>query len=579
MHALGSGKSFQHPRYLKKSACSFVYYVLSAQVPVTALFRVVLENNMISTRFRRYFSGHLSKRKQFSARETQMSGRKMQLSPETMHINSREAEYAVRGPVTIRAAAVQKKLQSDPSSVPFKSIISCNIGNPQALGQMPLTFVRQVLAACVCPSLMEVPNIFPSDVLKRAKAYLASTERGYGVGSYTDSHGLTLVKEEVARFIEARDGFPSNPNDVALTTGASEGVRRVIQALLASPNDGIMISAPQYPLYACAITMNGGRSVFYNLDEENKWTIHEEELMRVYNRAKEEGINVRGIVVINPGNPVGAVLDKDVILSIIKFANKRNLLILADEVYQANIYSPMKQFHSFKKCLRELQTISPEFSEMHLQQLVSFHTVSKGLIGECGQRGGYVEYVGFSDDMLMQMKKLAASTLSSNTLGQITVGLMVNPPTAGDPSFDTYMSETRDILESLKQRAYKIHKVLNRLEGVSCQPIEGAMYAFPSIKLPRRAVEEAKRRGVPADEMYCLEMVERAGLVTVPGSGFAQKDGTFHFRTTILPSENEIDEFVERLSVFHKWFLDQFRDDDPAQSRADDIIGRSPGHS
>lgn len=272
-----------------------------------------------------------------------------------MHANSREAQYAVRGPVAIKAQVMQKKLISDPSSVPFKSLISCNIGNPQALGQKPLTFVRQVAAACTHPPLMDVPNLFPSDVVKRAKAYIASTDRSCGMGAYTDSHGLNLVKEEVSRFIAARDGFPCDPADLALTTGASEGVRRVIQALLANPTDGLMISAPQYPLYACAITMCGGKSVFYELDEENNWTINETELVRAFDKARDDGINVRGIVVINPGNPVGAILDKDVIKSIIRFASERNLLIFADEVYQANVYSDSKQFHSFKKCLREMQ--------------------------------------------------------------------------------------------------------------------------------------------------------------------------------------------------------------------------------
>ena len=485
-----------------------------------------------------------------------------------MHANSREAQYAVRGPVAIRAQAMQKKLISDPSSVPFKSLISCNIGNPQALGQKPLTFVRQVAAACMHPPLMDVPNVFPADVVRRAKAYIASTDRSCGVGAYTDSHGLNLVKDEVSRFIAARDGFPCDPADLALTTGASEGVRRVIQALLASPNDGLMISAPQYPLYACAITMCGGKSVFYELDEKNNWTINESELIRSFEKARAEGINVRGIVVINPGNPVGAILEKDVIKSIINFANERNLLIFADEVYQANVYSDKKEFHSFKKCLREMQRENPESEELALQQLVSFHTVSKGFIGECGQRGGYVEYVGFSESMALQMKKLAASTLSSNTIGQIIVGLMVNPPKPGDDSYPLYEAETNSIYESLKRRANKLYQKLNELEGVSCQPIEGAMYAFPTITLPKRAIEEAARRGMEADEMYCLDMVEEVGVVTVPGSGFGQEPGTYHFRTTILPSEHEIDEVIERLSVFHNRFLQKYADLDGA-SKAD----------
>jgi len=484
---------------------------------------------------------------------TNESSKKRQLSPSSMHVNSREAQYAVRGSVALKAMSIQKKLNSpEVSSLPFKSLISCNIGNPQALGQKPLTFVRQVAAACTYPELLNNSDMFPKDVVSRARAYLKSTDRGYGVGSYTDSHGLALVREEVARFIETRDGFPCDPNHIALTTGASEGVRRVIQALMATPTDGLMISAPQYPLYACSITMCGGNIVFYNLNEANQWTIDETELNRSYQEATSKGINVRGLVVINPGNPVGAVLTQDVIKSVISFANERNLLLFADEVYQANVYSDSKKFHSFKKCLRELQRDYP--GQYDNQQLVSFHTISKGLIGECGQRGGYVEYIGFSEAMMLQFRKLAASTLSSNTVGQIIMGIMVNPPQPGDESYTLYATETEQIYESLKRRADKLYKKLNELEGVSCQPIEGAMYAFPTITLPQQAIQEAKSRGIPADEMYCLDMVEEAGIVTVPGSGFGQIDGTYHFRTTILPSEEEIDQVIERLGKFHsKW--------------------------
>jgi aspartate/methionine/tyrosine aminotransferase len=100
------------------------------------------------------------------------------------------------------------------------------------------------------------------------------------------------------------------------------------------------------------------------------------------------------------------------------------------------------------------------------------------------------------------------------------------------------------------------------------------MYAFPSITLPRRAVEEAERRGMPADEMYCLDMVEEAGVVTVPGSGFGQVDGTYHFRTTILPSEKEIDEVIDRLTVFHTRFLERYADSGEQENLADGPMKR-----
>ena len=480
-----------------------------------------------------------------------------QLSVVSMNANAREAEYAVRGSVALKAMEINEKLRSgNCSDFPFKSIISCNIGNPQALGQSPITFIRQVISACAYPPLLDIPDLFPNDVIARAKAYLASTDRHGGIGAYTDSHGLRIVREEVARFIERRDGgFQCNENDIALTTGASEGVRRVIQALLAHPNDGIMISAPQYPLYACSITMCGGKSVYYYLNEENGWTIDEHELERSYAEATRNGIRVRGIVVINPGNPVGSVLSQCTIKSIIAFAARRNLVIFADEVYQENVY--VGEFFSFKKCLRELQRDVPN-NIYDSQQLVSFHTVSKGMIGECGQRGGYIEYVGFDNDMMFQFRKMAASTLSSNTIGQIVVGLMTNPPKVGDESFPKYSREMHAIYSSLKNRAQKIFQKLNQLENVSCQPITGAMYAFPKIEFPPAAIEAAKSMKVPVDEMYCLSMVEQAGIVTVPGSGFGQVPGTYHFRITILPPEDEIDELIERIGIFHENFLNKY---------------------
>jgi len=96
-------------------------------------------------------------------------------------------------------------------------------------------------------------------------------------------------------------------------------------------------------------------------------------------------VDVRSIVVINPGNPTGQVLDEDTIRNIIKFANEKNLIILADEVYQENIYTADKQFHSFKKVLKSFE----DKNVADNTELVSFHSCSKGFLGECGIRGGY----------------------------------------------------------------------------------------------------------------------------------------------------------------------------------------------
>lgn len=102
-------------------------------------------------------------------------------------------------------------------------------------------------------------------------------------------------------------------------------------------------------------------------------------------------------------------------------------------------------------------------------------------------------------------------------------------------------------------------KVLNELEGVSCTSIDGALYAFPTITLPDGAFKKAKEIGKTGEWLYCKEMLENTGIVIVPGNGFGQKDGTHHFRTTILPGEDQIESVCDRMRNYHKEFLSKYR--------------------
>mmetsp|Transcript_48482 Transcript_48482/g.108903 ORF Transcript_48482/g.108903 Transcript_48482/m.108903 type:complete len:508 (-) Transcript_48482:23-1546(-) len=465
----------------------------------------------------------------------------------------RNAKYAVRGAVPQRAAELASKLKAG-ESMPFERLVFCNIGNPHAVQQKPITFYRQVAAAVTDPSLLE-GGPYATDVVRRAKEYLQATNNA-GTGAYTDSSGLLLVRQQVAEFLLKRDGFPADPKAIYLTTGASEGVKRAISALLKDDRCGMLIPRPQYPLYSAALTMAGGRIVYYELYEEKGWRTTAEELEQAAADAFTDGTKLRAITVINPGNPVGAVLDRDDIVMIINFATEQKLVILADEVYQANVYKEGKQFHSFKKVLRELQAEDKRrYAET---QLISFHSTSKGIIGECGQRGGYMEYVGFSDSVLGQFTKMAATSLSSNTLGQIFMGMMVTPPEPSEPSYELFQKETTEIFESLKRRALHLTAELNTVPGISCQPIDGAMYAFPKITLPSGAIEEAKKRHQDADEFWCLELLEKTGIVTVPGSGFGQAKDTFHFRTTILPPDAVLEDVVKKLKAFQEEFNNKY---------------------
>lgn len=281
-----------------------------------------------------------------------------------------------------------------------------------------------------------------------------------------------------------------------------------------------------------------------------------EELERAHQEAEDAGTACRALAVINPGNPVGAVLGRADIEMMLDFATENDLVVLADEVYQENIYAEGKSFVSFKKVLMEMRARDAEtYAET---QLISFHSTSKGLIGECGQRGGYMEFVGFSERTLAQFTKVAATSLSSNTIGQVFCGLMVTPPKTDGPSYPLFRKEVDGIFDGLKRRAKALTEGLNHIPGLRSNPIEGAMYAFPSLELPAKAVEKARSQNLAPDAFWCMQLVEKTGIVCVPGSGFGQKDGTYHFRITILPPDDMLQRMIERLRRFQEDFLKEY---------------------
>jgi alanine transaminase len=292
----------------------------------------------------------------------------------------------------------------------------------------------------------------------------------------------------------------------------------------------------------------------YYLDENNGWSIDSNSIDVALKKAEADGTTIRAIVVINPGNPTGQVLSSDALKDIITYCKDKNICVIADDVYQENVYKEGKKFTSFRKVAYEMNA----FDGTNPLQLVSLHSTSKGFFGECGLRGGYFELLGFSQEVRDTVYKLASLTLCSNTIGQIATGVMVNPPKQGDPSYDTYTTERSAILESLQRRATKLSHALDQLEGVSCNSADGAMYCFPSIVLPEGAHIAAKERGCAVDEMYCFELLEATGIITVAGTGFSQVPGTFHVRFTILPPEDQIATLIDSITTFHASFLKKY---------------------
>lgn len=388
----------------------------------------------------------------------------------------KEAQYAVRGELAIKSEVYKSRLAKHPptppdeDALPFDSVISANIGNPQQLDQKPITFFRQVLSLVEYPPLLENEAVlrdhlgYKQDVIDRARWLLKEAK---SVGAYSASPGVPAIKEKIAQFIERRDGFPSDPAMIYLSNGASGGVNTLMHVICGSSDTGILVPMPQYPLYTATLSVLDAKCVPYYLDESKAWGTSAQAIREATQKARAQGTDVKCIVIINPGNPTGAVLNEEDMKSILEVAAEEKLVVMADEVYQQNVF--IGKFTSFKKVLRTLQADSSKKGKFDDLELVSLHSVSKGMIGECGHRGGYFELVGFDDAVIAEIYKFVSISLCAPVTGQCLVEMMVDPPKEGDPSYPLYREEYDGIFKGLKIRAHALFDAFKQMEGVDCQ--------------------------------------------------------------------------------------------------------------
>jgi glutamate--glyoxylate aminotransferase len=374
----------------------------------------------------------------------------------------------------------------------------------------------------MAPALLDHPKVgelFSAAAVARARETLLKVPGG--LGAYSDSRGALGIRQEVANYIAHRDGLatPPNPDHVFLTDGASVGVRSCMNALIRDSRDGVLVPIPQYPLYSASIALYGGSLVPYSLNEKAGWSLDVEGMKTAVATAKAKGVTARALVFINPGNPTGQCLSEENLAALCRFAYENKIVLMADEVYQENVYQDARPFVSARKVLKSLG--EPYASGV---ELLSFHTVSKGSLGECGMRGGYFEMHNIAQGTVDELYKVASINLSPNIAGQVMMSLMVNPPPLGTPARAAQDAEKAAILASLRRRAHMMTDGFNSLEGVTCNFTEGAMYSFPRLHLPPKAIAAAKAAGKAPDVFYCLRLVEATGI-RLQGSSCASVAG------------------------------------------------------
>ncbi|KAG8044485.1 hypothetical protein GUJ93_ZPchr0493g2960 [Zizania palustris] len=435
------------------------------------------------------------------------------------------ADHHLAGRVARRAQSMQEDLESNPASPPFQRVDYLLQPQQSAVPRAAANkFFREVLALCEYPHLLDRSQtsfLFSSDAIARAQDILGLIP-GRSTGGYSHCQGIEGLRDAIADGIASRDGLPSYADDIFLTDGAAAPVHMMMHLLIRDKEDGILCPIPSHSLYTDSMVLRGATLVPYYLDESK-------------------------------GNPTGQVLSEENQCEIVELCKNEGLVLLADEVYQENIYTDQKKFNSFKKVAGSIGHGEGDIS------LVSFHSVSNGYYGECGRRGGYMEVTGFSSEVRKEVYKVASLSPCSNISGQILMSLVMNPPKVGDESYTSYRAERDGILSSLSRCAEAMVSTFNSLEGMSCSKAEGAISLFPSVRLPPQAISAAEAMNTEPDAFYALRLLESTGIVVVPGSVFGQVPGTWHFKCTILPQEEKIPLIISRFKAFHEAFMEEFR--------------------
>uniref|UniRef100_A0AAY5E7U6 alanine transaminase n=1 Tax=Electrophorus electricus TaxID=8005 RepID=A0AAY5E7U6_ELEEL len=355
---------------------------------------------------------------------------------------------------------------------PYKQVLNLSSGDPQALSLKPLTFVRQVLAGCLYPTLLHGDTL-PADVRQRVQKLL---------GECAGEGTCEKLQHSISDFISRRDGVASDPDNIYITNGSTAAfmVRihcSLLSSLTCSLQTGVLTPEPSYNGFKFALAAQGALVVPYYLREEQGWAVQLDELHRAVLTAKGY-CNLMALYVINPGNPTGHVQTKDSIKDVIRFAAEERLIIMADEVYQSCMIGEGMEFCSYKRALMEM---GAPYSNM--VELASINSISKGLMGECGLRGGYVELVNFDPSMKQNIFKLFSAMPCASLMGQIALHVMVDPPRPGQPSYPLYTNVRLEGFSLVLTLG-----VLNSLPAITWQPVMGGMFAFPRVSFSQAAI-------------------------------------------------------------------------------------------
>ena len=388
--------------------------------------------------------------------------------------------YDIRGPVLQEARRMEEE---------GHLITKLNIGNPAAFG-------------------LNAPDEIIQDVIRN----LANCQ------GYSDSKGVYYARKAVMQYCQEKNFPDVDIDDIFLGNGVSELIVMSMQALL-NNGDEMLIPAPDYPLWTAAVSLSGGTPIHYLCDEDNGWEPSIEDI--------ESKITpkTRGMVIINPNNPTGAVYSKDTLLKIIEVARKHNLIIFADEIYDKIIYDEAKHI--------AIASLAEDIL------IISFNGLSKSY-RVAGFRAGWMVISGAKDnakDYIEGMELLASMRLCANVPGQHAIQTSLG----GYQSINDLVAPGGRLYEQMDYS----WKVLNQLEGVSCVRPKGALYLFAKL--------DPEIYKIDNDEKFVLQLLQHEKILLVQGTAFNWPD-TNHMRLVFLSRREDMEQMIEKMDRFLKHY-------------------------
>jgi alanine-synthesizing transaminase len=383
--------------------------------------------------------------------------------------------YDIRGPVLEEAKRIEEEGQK---------VLKLNIGNPAPFG-------------------FDAPDEIVQDMIRNLP----------NAQGYCESKGLFSARKAVMHDCQNRNIKGVSIDDIYIGNGVSELITLSTQALL-NNGDELLIPAPDYPLWTAATSLAGGAAVHYICDEQSGWIPDIEDIKRKISP------RTRGIVVINPNNPTGAVYPDSLLLEIIELARQHKLVIFADEIYDRILYDGA--------------THTPLASLCDDVVILSFNGLSKSYRA-AGFRSGWMIVSGpkhQAKDYIEGLDILSSMRLCANVPSMHAI----------QTALGGYQSINELILPGgrLKEQRDICYQAINNTPGLSCTNPQGALYMF---------VKMDKRFNIQDDERFAFDLLQQERILVVQGTAFNWPNPD-HFRIVFLPHKEDLISATDRISHF-----------------------------